>query len=67
MVSIEAQSILRRKAALGTQEHEARAMSVAKAMRQSIAKLGKELLEVVLVFRPFCSLVKVDHGFISGC
>ena len=43
MVSIEAQSILRRKAALGTQEHEARVMSVAKAMRQSIAKLGKEL------------------------
>ena len=24
-------------------------------------------LEVVLVFRPICSLVKVDHGFISGC
>ena len=48
MVSIEAQSILRRKAALGTQEHEARAMSVAKAMRQSIAKLGKELFEMPL-------------------
>ena len=25
------------------------------------------LIEVFLVFRPFCSLVKVDHGFISGC
>ena len=23
--------------------------------------------EVVLVFRPICSRVKVDHGFISGC
>ena len=22
---------------------------------------------VVLVFRPFCSLAKVYHGFISGC
>jgi hypothetical protein len=24
-------------------------------------------LEVVLVFRPVCSLFKVDQGFISGC
>jgi flagellar motor switch protein FliM len=48
MVSAETQSILQRKAALGTQEHEARAMSVAKAMRQSIAKLGKELFEMPL-------------------
>ena len=23
--------------------------------------------EVVLLFRPFCSLVKVDQGFMSGC
>ena len=23
--------------------------------------------EVVLVFRPVCSLVKVDQGFVSGC
>ena len=48
MVSTETQSILRRKAALGTQQQVARAMSVAKAMRQSIAKLGKELFEMPL-------------------
>lgn len=48
MSSAETQSILRRKAALGSQEHEARAMSVAKAMRQTIAKLGKELFEMPL-------------------
>lgn len=23
--------------------------------------------DVVLLFRPECSLVKVDHGFMSGC
>lgn len=48
MVANETQSILRRKAALGTKEQEARAMSVAKAMRQTIAKLGKELFEMPL-------------------
>mgnify|MGYP006151768589 CR=1 FL=1 len=25
------------------------------------------IFEVVLVFRPVCSLAKVDQGFISGC
>jgi flagellar motor switch protein FliM len=48
MVSTEAQSILRRKTAIGAKELEARAMSAAKAMRQSIAKIGKELFETPL-------------------
>ena len=48
MVSIETQSILQRKAAVGTQEQAAKAMSVARAMRQSIAKLGKEMFEMSL-------------------
>jgi flagellar motor switch protein FliM len=48
MVSTETQSILQRKAALGTQEQAAKAMSVARAMRQSIAKLGKEMFEMSL-------------------
>lgn len=48
MVSAETQSILQRKAAIGKQEHEARAMSVAKAVRQSVAKLGNELFEMPL-------------------
>ena len=33
---------------------------------KAIIEAGKAK-EVVLVFRPLCSLVKVDHGFISGC
>lgn len=48
MVSTETQSILQRKAALGTQEQVAKAMSVARAMRQSIAKIGKEMFEMSL-------------------
>ena len=48
MVSTETQSILQRKAALGTQEQAAKAMSVARAMRQSIAKIGKEMFEMSL-------------------
>lgn len=28
---------------------------------------NQEILEVVLDFRPVCSLFKMDQGFISGC
>tara|TARA_R110000851_G_scaffold140833_1_gene278334 strand:+ start:914 stop:1309 length:396 start_codon:yes stop_codon:yes gene_type:complete len=34
---------------------------------RTAADIGDQSQEVVLDFRPVCSLVKVDQGFISGC
>lgn len=48
MVSTETQSILQRKAAAGTKDQVARTMSVAKAMRLTIAKIGKEMFDMPL-------------------
>ena len=46
MAATKPLSVLARKAAQGTQDQEARAMSVPKAMRLSLAKLGKDVFEV---------------------
>jgi len=35
--------------------------------RTQFSQPRKQITEVVLDFRPVCSLVKVDQGFISGC
>ncbi|MEL7097475.1 MAG: FliM/FliN family flagellar motor switch protein [Pseudomonadota bacterium] len=48
MADQESQSVLRRKADAGTQEHQARAMTVAKAMRLGIARVADALMDLPL-------------------
>ncbi len=48
MAEREPSSILRRKAAAGTRDHRARAMTVAKSIRQSVAKEAAERFDLAL-------------------
>ena len=48
MASDEKLSVLKRKTSHGAQQRDVHTMSVAKAMRLSIAKIGKELFEMPL-------------------
>ena len=50
--------------ALTAQQHYEAMCKVAKKAKTWNDSTYKE---VVLLFRPFCSLVKVDQGFMSGC
>lgn len=46
MGSSETQTILRRKASVGLQEHQARAMTAAKALRLTVAKIADEIFDM---------------------